>query len=203
MFIRHSIHKGLSTVLAFALMLTCLQDVFFSVAFARDGGDAYLRQGIRHYLAGRFDDAISELTQALEAGLSDEWDRIDAYRYLGLAYVELGRTEDARASFREVLRINSKYWLNPATASDAALRLYDEAVESLRPKVEEQPPEEAPPAEVLPPPAVAPAKKGRGKTWLWIVLGLAAAGGGAAALATGKEPGPETGTIVIDVPGPE
>jgi hypothetical protein len=75
---------------------------------ARDP-EAFLSMGVRHYGEGDFDAAVFSLDVAARRLAGDASRRaslIKARLYLGATYVALGREDQARAEFREVLTVD-------------------------------------------------------------------------------------------------
>lgn len=115
-----NLYRVISIALSFSLILTAVP-----VLHAQEKPEDHLKAGIKYYDHGRTDEAIAELATAINLGLRDSWDRIDAHKYLGLAYVRKGSISQARASFGRLLELNPKYRLSPQVPA-AAYELFEE-----------------------------------------------------------------------------
>jgi tetratricopeptide (TPR) repeat protein len=67
--------------------------------------DYHYRRGLRLLKAGSYADAIEHLESACDLGPRFA----DLVNYLGVAYAEVGRTEEAIAAFRRALEKNPSY----------------------------------------------------------------------------------------------
>ena len=132
-----------------------------------------LTEGIRAAREGDFEAAVLTLDAAARR-LSTEPHRaaelVEAYLYLGVAYVGLGQEGLARAKFREALARDPKLDPSPQEFSRRVLRVFDEARREVASgkAIERQ------------------ARRGMGKT-PWVLLGAGAAGAAAATALFTKE----------------
>ncbi len=74
-------------------------------------GSDSLRRGIAYCDEVQFDEAINELTAAIEQGLEDKDDLIKAYRYLAYAHLAHGEKDTARYYLRNALNLKPAYEL--------------------------------------------------------------------------------------------
>jgi len=145
--------------------------LLLSGTYAR-AADADVEAGIRLVNEGDYEGAIVVLDRAVEklSGQSKKSeDLIQAYLYLGVAFVGRAHEEAAKRQFRQALRLEDGLRLNAADFPPKIIDLFEAA----RTEEETQTAD------------VSRQKKGGGKKWLFIGGGLAAAGGGAAVLAGG------------------
>jgi hypothetical protein len=155
--------------------------------------DADVQAGIRLVEEGDYEGAIVVLDRAVEklsgdAKKSD--DLVQAYLYLGVAFVGKAHEEAAKRQFREALRLEDGLRLNAAEFPPKIIDLFEAA----RTEEETQTAKSTDEKE----------KTGGGKKWLFIGGGLAAAGGGAAILAGGGDgdsngPSPLPASVAVSV----
>lgn len=146
--------------------------------------DPYLVLGQRQVSEGNFEEAVFSLDTAVRR-LSGKPDRtselVDAYAYLGAAYVSLENENAARGKFREALRLEGALRLNPEQFPPRVLKVFDEV------RIETS----------------AASRKRSARTWL-ILGGVGAAGAvGAGAAFGGHAPSnrPPTGSIGMALEG--
>jgi tetratricopeptide (TPR) repeat protein len=82
-----------------------LSVVYYERALSSDdeNGDTYFRLGTALLVAGRVGDSLKSLKRAVELNSSN----VRAYRNLATALAETGDTESEKATYREVLRLDS------------------------------------------------------------------------------------------------
>jgi peroxin-5 len=77
-------------------------------------GDAHASQGITAYEAGRYDEAIEELQQAIEMGVT-EYEIEEIYTILGNTFDNLDLYDEAIDAHEKALELNPDYykaWVN-------------------------------------------------------------------------------------------
>ena len=77
-------------------------------------GDAHASQGIAAYEAGRYDEAIEELLQAIERGVT-EYELEEIYTILGNTYDNLDLYDEAIDAHEKAIELNPDYykaWVN-------------------------------------------------------------------------------------------
>lgn len=82
-----------------------------TILFAQSATDK-LYEGIQAYNEVEWEKAVTLLNEALKIGLSD-LARIEAYRYLGFCYYDMGQLSKADEAFRNLLNLNFAYKLDP------------------------------------------------------------------------------------------
>ena len=97
----------------------------------------HYRNGLRSLKAGDFEDSCNHLASAAELG----YHYTDLYNYLGVAYAELERTEEAIAAFKRSIEGNPEYLAARLNLgfTYAGAGLHREAVEVLTRALELQP----------------------------------------------------------------
>lgn len=82
----------------------------FNAALAIDSGlgEAYLNRGNSHYLAKRYDDALSDYQRALDLEINKPW---TAWYNIGLAYDAKKQPDKAREAYQEALSANPNFTL--------------------------------------------------------------------------------------------
>ncbi len=97
-----------------------------------------LKEGLRAYQEGRFDDAARLYTKAVEANPAS----LDAWEYLGRSWSQLGRLEEATQAIRKALDLGGGSHLALAAGRMLLdLRRPEEALELLRKRAETDPAE--------------------------------------------------------------
>lgn len=84
----------------------------------------YLGEGISAYEADQWQTCVDALEKAIAQGFSNPLYRLDALVSLGRAYARLGQRERALSYFKEVLKLQPDYRLDPDDS--AGLKLFDE-----------------------------------------------------------------------------
>jgi len=126
-------------------------------------GESHLEKGLEYFDNLHYEKAIPELREAIRLGLSEKDDRIIAHEFLAFSYIVEGETEQAKIHFKEILRVDPKFRMDP-DLSPKFLTIFDEVAGKRDGKV----------------------KKEKKKT-LWYILGGTAVAGAATGilLATG------------------
>jgi tetratricopeptide (TPR) repeat protein len=141
------------------------------------------------YIIGRFDEAITILTECFDKGGLTDDQKMRAYRLLGLSYIAKDYLEDARSAIRKLLDMVPEYMPDPVQDPPPFTKLVEE--------VKEQREEEADQdlAGLIP-----DSKERKNKMWL-IIGGALLIGGGAAAaiMLTGKKDENAVVDITIDL----
>ena len=75
-----------------------------------------LAQGVEHYNAGRFADASSSLTAALDHGQLTRPEQGSARKHLAFIYCTTGREPQCRDEFRKALEVDPGFELSAAEA---------------------------------------------------------------------------------------
>jgi len=89
-------------------------------------GQQRVEDGIEKYKNAYFEEAINLLKSALNYSLSKEI-KIQAYVYLSLSELALGRREDAKGYFREIVKLDPDYYLGEIEYPEEVRNLYKEA----------------------------------------------------------------------------
>ena len=123
---RHSLSRRAAMVLLASL---CLQ-FSMSTAVAQEGISGELARSESLYYSAQFQSALTLLLD-LEKRIGNDPqsadDRLKVKLFMGLAYLALNQTPQAKASFMEVCRINGKYSLNRGEFPPKATTLFEEA----------------------------------------------------------------------------
>jgi tetratricopeptide (TPR) repeat protein len=105
------------TVILLSLALEC---------HAEDG-KARLESGLKAYREeADFDKAISRLQEAVELGLDDPTDLIQAHLHLGFAYIGMGRRMPAEVEFKKAIQLDSTLSLDPKLHSSKIVAVFNE-----------------------------------------------------------------------------
>jgi len=95
--------------------------------------DGPLRQGIKAYENGDFDQAIVKLNAAITR--VEYADLVTAHEYLAFAFIGKGQTGKAEAAFQQAIKLNPNLKLNPNEHSSKIINLFqkvrDEMVDTL------------------------------------------------------------------------
>jgi hypothetical protein len=168
----------ISQILIFALLF-CITGDFLYVpdASAQTTAKKTLEKGRKRWENLELDEAVAALSSALELGLKNVKDRIEAHRLLACCHFTRQQETLTKQHFTEILKLKPDYSL-PETESPDLIGLLDDA----RKEAESR-------------------KSGeKSKKTLWYILGGAAviaAGTGVYFLVKG---GKKEGTLVIDMP---
>ncbi|MBI1397389.1 MAG: hypothetical protein GC151_15565 [Betaproteobacteria bacterium] len=106
-------------MLAFAVLLQGCADVSTRLVNAPRPGptaESLLRDGLRAYDDGRYEEARHRLRDALDGGLTDPHDRTSAYKHLAFIYCANGSTALCRDAFGRALEIDPTFTLSPSEA---------------------------------------------------------------------------------------
>jgi len=115
---------------------SCLIIIILSIlitveCFAEDG-EPYLERGLKAYNKDAdFDKSIVELQKAIEIGLKDRADMIQAHLYLGFAYVGKGKRIDAMVEFAKAINLNPELNLDPKVYSSKIVNVFNETKQGL------------------------------------------------------------------------
>jgi hypothetical protein len=142
---------------------------------ASEGGalDPQLLAGIRKVREGDFEDAVSIFEGTIPRLLGPPErgrELVQAYLYLGIAHVALGKNEAARLDFREALARDQNLRLSPETFSPKVISVFQQAQAEF-----------------------APRKEGGRKT-AWIIAGIGGAAAAGVLVARGSS---GTGTLSL------
>lgn len=77
-------------------------------------GQQKLAEGLKEYEAGRYNEALSALQAALQAGLPAQADQIRARKYSAFVYCLSKRGKQCRAEFKQIFAIEPGFELLPA-----------------------------------------------------------------------------------------
>ena len=106
------IYKILSTVLLASFIVWLSHDLFLPRnAWAQTSGLQYLFKAKKHWENLELDEAIEALHSALEEGLTQNEDRIEAYKLLGFCWATKRDTTNAKANYIEALKIDKDFEL--------------------------------------------------------------------------------------------
>ena len=115
----------------YPLILIAISIVFVSECLAEDGR-AYLERGIKAYSKDAdFDKAISELQKAIELGMNETADMVQARLYLGFAYMAKGKRIDAVVEFAKAINLDPELTLDPKIYSSKLVATFNETKASL------------------------------------------------------------------------
>lgn len=106
--------KGKQSLGSLWIVLLLLPVVLFGCSNNADNGDEYASRGIDAYEAGRYDEAIVELEQAIEAGVTRH-DIEEVYTILGNTYDSLDLYDKAIEAHEKALELNPDFfqaWVN-------------------------------------------------------------------------------------------
>ena len=92
-----------------------------------EDGKAHLESGLKAYREeADFDKAISQLQEAVELGLDNQADLIQAHLHLGFAYIGLGRRMPAEVEFKKAIQLDSTLSLDPKLHSSKIVAVFNE-----------------------------------------------------------------------------
>lgn len=83
-------------------------------------GQQKLAEGIKHYEAGRYKEALEALQAAIRTGLPAQADEIRAHKYSAFAYCLTARQKQCRAEFKLIFAKNPAFELLPSEAGHPA-----------------------------------------------------------------------------------
>lgn len=83
-------------------------------------GQRKLTEGIKHYEAGRFKEALASLQAALQSGLPSKTEELLAHKHVAFAYCLTGRARECRAEFRQLFAKDPDFELLPSEAGHPA-----------------------------------------------------------------------------------
>ncbi|MGQ9608101.1 MAG: PEGA domain-containing protein [bacterium] len=105
--------------------------LFSFMCYAEDG-KVYLEKGIKAYTKDAdFDKTISEIQKAIELGLGETSDQIQAHLYMGFAYVGLNKKIEAIVEFAKAINLDPSIKLDPKLYSNKIISVFNEAREGL------------------------------------------------------------------------
>jgi hypothetical protein len=112
--------------------LIIILSVFMATVCLAEDGKPYLERGLKAYTKDAdFDKTIAELQKAIELGLKDQADLIQARLYLGFAYVGKGQRINAVVEFAKVIHLDPELNLDPRVYSSKIVTVFDETKQSL------------------------------------------------------------------------
>ncbi len=92
-----------------------------------EDGKAHLESGLKAYQEeADFDKAIAQLQEALELGLDDQADLIQAHLYLGFAHIGVGKRLPAEVEFKKAIQLDSTLSLDPKLHSSKIVAVFNE-----------------------------------------------------------------------------
>jgi tetratricopeptide (TPR) repeat protein len=106
--------KGRQSLGSLLIVLMLLPVAIIACSNNTDNGDEYASRGIDAYDAGRFDEAIVELEQAIEAGVTRH-EMEEIYTILGNTYDNLDLYDEAIDAHMKALELDPDYfqaWVN-------------------------------------------------------------------------------------------
>ena len=104
----------------------------FSVQCLAEDGKPYLESGIKAYdKDADFDKTITEIKKAIQIGLKDKSDQIQAHLYLGFAYIAKGKRVDAIVEFAKAINLDPDTSLDPKIYSNKIISVFNETKQSL------------------------------------------------------------------------
>lgn len=179
-------------ILALLLSLTGIPAVPVLAAQQSTDWQQKILEAEQLYTIGRFDEAISILTECLEKGQLDEQQKMRVYRLLGLSYIAKDFLEDARGAIRKLLDMVPHYMSDPVQDPPPFTRLVEEVKEQRQEEIDDEL------AELI------PERKER-KNTMWMIIGGGALAVGAlvAVLVSGSGNGNGNGEDPkLPLPGP-
>lgn len=117
----------------FTFFVFCIISILLLVnqCFAEEG-KSYLESGIKAYNKDAdFDKTISEIKKAIQIGLKDKSDQIQAHLHLGFAYIAKGKRIDAVVEFAKAINLDPEINLDPKTYSSKIISVFNETKQSL------------------------------------------------------------------------
>lgn len=106
--------KRYTTLLFSVLMLSAFSHTLHAQTSARN---LFIR-GIQSFDEGDLPAVIDAMKQALRAGSLSILLQIEAYKHLGIAYMQLGRQREAESAFRQLLRLKPGYRIGASAGPD-------------------------------------------------------------------------------------
>jgi len=106
--------KGKQSLVSPVIALLLLMVATIACSNNVSDGDEYASRGIEAYEAGRYDEAVNELQQAIEAGVT-QYDIEEVYTILGNTYDNLDLYDEAVDAHEKALELNPDYfkaWVN-------------------------------------------------------------------------------------------
>jgi hypothetical protein len=95
-------------------------------------GSTHLKNGLRAYREeANFDRTISELREAVRSGLDSQTDLVQAYLYLGFAYIGKGQRMAAEAEFAKGIKLDPTMNLDPKVHSTKIVAVFNETKDRL------------------------------------------------------------------------
>ena len=92
-----------------------------------EDGKAHLESGLKAYREeADFVKAIAQLQEALELGLDDHADLIQAHLYLGFAHIGVGKRLPAEVEFKKAIQLDSTLSLDPKLHSSKIVAVFNE-----------------------------------------------------------------------------
>jgi tetratricopeptide (TPR) repeat protein len=88
--------------------------------FLASAGQQKLTEGIKHYEAGRYKEALVALQAALQAGLRGRTEELLAHKHSAFAYCLSNRARECRAEFKKLFAKDANFELLPSEAGHPA-----------------------------------------------------------------------------------
>lgn len=91
-----------------------------ATGFFATAGQQKLAEGIKHYEAGRYKDALVSLQAATQAGLPSKTEELLAHKHMAFAYCLSNRAKECRAGFRQLFAADANFELLPSESGHPA-----------------------------------------------------------------------------------
>jgi hypothetical protein len=120
------------SILKTSFYITFIIFLFFCIESQAEEARIHLENGIKAYREeANLDKAISEIEKALETGLCEQQDVIQAHLYLGFAYIGKRQRMAAEVEFAKAIRIDSTLTLDPNFHSSKIVAVFNETKEPM------------------------------------------------------------------------
>jgi tetratricopeptide (TPR) repeat protein len=124
----HLFQRGTGYIIGLIIIFSLL----IATACLAEDGKPYLERGLKAYNKDAdFDKTIAELQKAIELGLNDQADLIQARLYLGFAYIGKGQRINAVVEFAKVIHLDPELNLDPKIYSSKIVTVFNETKQSL------------------------------------------------------------------------
>lgn len=131
--------RAVALILLLAFLSLLGQDILLArVLLPQESAQELLKKGIQQYENAEFELAVETLQKALQTGLQNKQDVMEAHKYLAFSYAAVGEDQNSKLQFLKVLEIKPDFDL-PVTASPRLLEPLDLAKQEFVPKDTEPP----------------------------------------------------------------
>lgn len=99
-------NRTVVTVLLIAFIALTIQDLILVIqCYAQSSGEELLKKGIQHYTNAEFEFAIETLQHAIQKGLKEKDDIIQAHKYLAFSYAAIGDDQNSKLTYLKLLEV--------------------------------------------------------------------------------------------------